>query len=338
MQVLWKLQKHWNKDSLVLYTKSKKERCMIALLTGGAEFIGSHIADKLLEFDHEVILIDNFSLGKEENIAHHKENKKLQLYKTDICSNLDSIFKKHKIDIVFHIAALPRVQFSIKNPVETNNANVNGTLNLLNLCRNYGVKRFVFSSSSSVYGNQEKLPLKESMLTNPLSPYGLQKLIGENYCRLFNIIYGMETISLRYFNVFGPRQDPEGDYACLIPKFIKLMKEEKQPVIYGDGEQTRDFTFVSDVVEANILAATTENKECFGKVFNIGAGKNISVNMVADKISKITESKTKTIHSAPVIEPKHTLADISRVQRYIKWKPKTSFEKGLEITHNYFNK
>ena len=229
---------------------------------------------------------------------------------------------------------MPRVQYSIQHPIETNNVNVNGTINLLKNCKDFKVKRFIYSSSSSVYGNQKILPLSEYMTPNPMSPYALQKFIGEYYCKLFNDLYDLDTISLRYFNVFGPRQNPEGDYACLIPKFIKLISENFRPKINGDGKQTRDFTFVSDVVEANVLAMNLKNY-ILGN-FNIGNGKNISVNEVTQNILKLSNKKTEPIYGPAVIEPRNTLADISKAKEEFGWSPKTSFEEGLRETYQYF--
>lgn len=308
------------------------------LVTGGTGFIGSHVAERLLKEGNKVIVIDDSSLGKKENISHLQENENLILYQRSICDDVDDIFKNNKIDAVFHLAALPRVQFSIQNPRKTHEANVNGTFNLLNTCRKFNVKRFIFSSSSSIYGDQEKLPIEENALPNPISPYALHKLIGEQYCKVFTLIYGMETISLRYFNVYGPRQSPEGGYACLIPKFIKLISENKQPIINGDGEQTRDFTFCSDVANANFLAANTDNKECFGQAFNIGAGRNISVNEVTHSIIKLSNKKITPIHGPSVIEPKNTLADITKAKDLLGWIPNVTFEEGLKQTYEYFKK
>ena len=308
------------------------------LVTGGTGFIGSHVVEKLLKEGNKVIIIDDSSLGKKENIAHIQENENLITYQRSICDDLDDIFKNNKINAVFHLAALPRVQFSIQAPEETHEANVNGTFNLLNTCRKFNVKRFVFSSSSSIYGDQEKLPIKEDALPAPISPYALHKLIGEQYCKVFTMLYGMETISLRYFNVYGPRQSPEGGYACLIPKFIKLIDEGTAPTINGDGTNTRDFTFCTDVANANFLAATTTNKECFGQAFNIGAGKNISVNKVTQYIIKLANKNITTIHGPSVIEPKNTLADIQKAKTMLGWTPKIAFEQGLKQTYEYFKK
>jgi UDP-glucose 4-epimerase len=303
------------------------------VVTGGVGFIGSHLVDKLLELGNKVIIIDDFSSGKEENLSHQKNNLNLKIYNKNICDkDIQNLFEG--VDIVFHVAAIPRVQYSIKYPEETNKANIDGTLNILEACKKNGVKRVVYSASSSAYGDQDKLPLVDTMSPNPMSPYALQKLVGEYYCKLYYLIHGIETISLRYFNVYGPRQDPSGGYACLIPKSINLVLEGKSPVIYGDGEQTRDFSFVKDVVEANILAATTENKEAFGEVFNIGNGNNLSVNFVVKSI--IGDKEIKPIYTDPVVEPRDTLADISKSKAVINWQPKYTFEQGIRETIEWF--
>lgn len=310
---------------------------MTYLVTGGAGFIGSHVVDELLNLGHKVLVIDDFSLGKKENLAQHQDNKNLVVYKKSICSRLTEIFQKNpKIDALFHLAALPRVQFSIEHPIKTHKVNVNGTLNLLESCRQFEIKRFIFSSSCAVYGNQEALPFTEEMSPNPLCPYGLHKLVGEYYCRLFYQLYDLETISLRYFNVFGPRLDPQGDYACVIPKFTRLIRQGKSPTINGDGKQTRDFIFVSDVVRANLLAAQTQNKDCFGQVFNIGSGQNLSINEIAQRIIKLSGQKIQPRYGPPVVEPRHTLADTQKAKKLLGWQPKISFESGLKKTYDYF--
>ncbi|MCL4397622.1 SDR family oxidoreductase [Patescibacteria group bacterium] len=300
---------------------------MNCLVTGGAGFIGSHLVDRLLSDGHEVTVIDNFSTGRPENLA----GKKVEIIKRSICDNLDQIFENEKFEVVFHLAAIPRVQLSINDPVNTHETNINGTFNLLLTCRKFNVKRFVFSSSSSVYGDQDRLPLVETMTPNPSSPYALHKLVGEHYCRLFRELYGLETISLRYFNVYGPRQNPDGGYANLIPKFFRMLKDGNSPVINGTGKQTRDFTYVGDVVEANLLAANTTNPDCFGQTFNVGAGKNYSVNEVAEIIIKLTGSKSKVSYGPKVVEPQNTLADISKSTKLLGWSPKTNFTEGMKI-------
>ncbi len=301
------------------------------LVTGGAGFIGSHLVDRLIADGHSVVVIDDFSLGKEGNIPARPE---LTLYRQSITEDLSNIFRKHRFDAVFHLAALPRVQYSITYPRESHEANANGTLNLLISARDAGVKRFVFSSSSSVYGDQPTLPLNESMHPLPMSPYALQKLIGEHYCRLFAELYGMETVSLRYFNVYGPRQNPDGAYSGQIPKFFDKLLRGETPIINGDGEQTRDNTYVADVVEANILAAKEGN--IWGDYFNIGGGQNYSVNATAIKILALTKSLLTPTHGPAVIEPRNTLADVAKAKSALGWEPKTDFETGLQKTYEYF--
>lgn len=307
-----------------------KKKCIV---TGGAGFIGSHIVDRLVQDGYAVIVIDDFSGGKMENLAHHKENPDVTIAKNSICDKeIHPLFEG--VSIVFHLAAIPRVQYSIQHPVETNEANINGTLNLLEAARKAGVKRFVYSASSSAYGDQDTLPLVTTMKPNPMSPYALQKLVGEYYCGLYHLIHGMETVSLRYFNIYGPRQDPSGGYACLIPKSIMRVLKGEAPEIYGDGEQTRDFTFVKDVVKANLLAATTTNTEAFGKVFNIGNHNNLSVNFVVNCI--VGDTGIEPLRKPPVIEPKNTLADISETKGILGWSPDYLFEQGIQETIAWF--
>ena len=309
-----------------------KIKCMV---TGGAGFIGSHLVDKLLDFEYEVAVIDDFSSGKKENLEHHKNNPNLKIFGKNICDkNIENLFED--VSVIFHVAAIPRVQFSIEFPEKTNEVNIKGTLNVLEAAKKTGVKRFVYSASSSAYGDQEKLPLIETMNPNPMSPYALQKLVGEYYCKLYNLLFSMETICLRYFNVYGPRQDPSGEYACLIPKSINLVLQEKSPEIYGDGKQTRNFTYVKDIVEANILAATTNDKRAFGQIFNVGNNNNLSVNQVVKTI--IGDRNIKPKYKPPVIEPKNTLADITKARSMLKWNHKFNFEKGIEETINWFEK
>lgn len=309
---------------------------MKAIVTGGAGFIGCNLAKQLLHDGWSVNIIDNLSTGNVDNIFNYVSiecvDNKLNYFKKDFCDegDLDFIFNQNIPDVIFHVGALPRVQFSIEYPLKTNKSNVNGTLLLLEKAAKIGVKRFVYSSSSSVYGDQNTLPLEEGMKPNPMSPYALQKLTGEEYCRLYNLIYGMETISLRYFNVYGPRQNADGGYAILIPKFIKLMKDGQTPIINGDGKQSRDFTYVDDVVNVNILAAMTNNKKCFGKTFNIGGGNSKSVNEVVAVLSQFTGFKGNIKHGPPVLEPKHTLADISLAKELLGWEPKSDFYTELE--------
>lgn len=307
------------------------------LVTGGAGFIGSHLTDRLLADGHHVVVLDDFSLGKKENLAHHKGHQSLVIVKKSITSNLTALFEKHNFDAVFHLAALPRVQYSIAHPRESHEANLNGTLNLLLTCKQFGVKRFISSSSSSVYGDQSTMPLVETMYPLPISPYALHKLVGEHYCRLFHMLYGIETISLRYFNVYGPRQNPGGAYAGQIPKFFDKFLKGETPVINGDGEQTRDNTYVDDVVEANVLAAEVQEGNIWGQAYNIGGGHNHSVNATSQLIMSITQTKIVPTHGPSVVEPRNTLADITKAKSVLGWMPKTDFQTGLQKTYEYFS-
>jgi nucleoside-diphosphate-sugar epimerase len=287
------------------------------IVTGGAGFIGSNLVDALIEKGFNVHVIDNLSAGKKENV-----NKEAKLHIADI-RNLDDILPIIKgAEYVFHLAALPRVQFSIENPAQTNDVNVGGTLNVLIASQKAKVKKVIYSASSSAYGDQSKMPLREDMDTNPKSPYGLHKYIGELYCRVWSTVYKLPTVSLRYFNVYGPRQDPNGAYALVIGKFLKQKTEDKPMTITGNGNNTRDFTNVKDVVRANILAMESD-KVGNGEVMNIGAGHNHSINNVAKLIGGEVE------YIDPRIEPADTLADITLAKKLIGWEPEVSLEKGL---------
>lgn len=313
---------------------------MRALVTGAAGFIGSHLCEELVRRGNQVTAVDNLSTGKVNNLDDINCSKFLY-EQGDICdfNTLCTHIMSPEIDAVFHVAALPRVQFSIANPMPTHDANVNGTLNMLMACREFGIKRFIYSSSSSVYGNQDTLPLNEDMRPNPLSPYALHKLIGEEYCRLFHDLYGLETISLRYFNIYGSRQDSSSQYSCLIPKTIYKVLHNESPIIYGDGETTRDFNHVSDVVNANILASTTKNEEVFGKIINIGSGKAYSVNQIVANIKIICDkTNIENIYTPPVVEARHTRADRGLAEKLLSWVPEISITDGLIKTINYFKK
>ncbi|MDB5204730.1 MAG: NAD-dependent epimerase/dehydratase [Candidatus Taylorbacteria bacterium] len=288
------------------------------IVTGGAGFIGSNLVDVLIERGDEVHIIDNLSGGFEENL-----NPKAIFHKADI-RNIEEIKPLFAgIDGVFHFAALPRVQYSIENPIETNEVNINGTQNILIAAQLAGVKRVVYSASSAAYGNQSTMPLIETMLPQPLSPYGMQKYVGEHICRIWSEIYGIETVSLRYFNVYGPRQSSEGAYALVIARFLKQKKEGQKMTITGDGLQTRDFTHVRDVVRANILAMESD-KVGKGEIMNIGGGEQHSVLEIAQMIGGEYE------FIAPRIEPRHTLADTTVAKNLIGWEPKEDFVKGVE--------
>ena len=308
---------------------------MKIVITGGAGFIGSNIAEELSkEKDNEIIIVDDLSTGKMANIRKFDQSTNINFVRGSITdlNLLKGVFKG--VDYVFHQAAIPSVPRSIKDPIASNNANVNGTLNVLVAARDCGVKKVVYASSSSVYGDTPELPKRERMTPNPLSPYAVTKLLGEYYCNVFNNIYGLKTVSLRYFNVYGPRQDPYSDYAAVIPKFINRVSENKPPVIYGDGEQTRDFTFVKDVVSANILAAKSDAEG----VYNIANGNRISINELANMIMALIGNDLTPIHDdSREGDVKHSLADISEAKKNLGYEPGYSLEEGLRGTVEWFN-
>jgi nucleoside-diphosphate-sugar epimerase len=289
------------------------------IVVGGAGFIGSNLTDALVGKGYDVHVIDNLAGGKKENV-----NAKATLHVQDIrkLEDIKPIFKDAYF--VFHLAALPRVQFSIEHPVETNEVNVTGMLNVLVAAKDAGVKRLVYSASSSAYGDQAKMPLTEDMPAHPKSPYGLQKYIGELNARLWYEVYGLPTVSLRYFNVYGPRQNPEGAYALVVGKFLLQKAQGKPMTITGDGTQTRDFTHVSDVVRANILAAESSNVGR-GEVLNIGAGRNFSINDVAKLIGGPVD------YLPARLEPKNTRADNSKARELLGWVPEMTLEKGIAL-------
>ena len=287
------------------------------VVVGGAGFIGSHIVDKLVEQNHEVIIIDNLSTGKMENVNPKASVEYIDISNVNECPNMVEIMSG--ADALFLLAAKARVQPSIENPVEYETNNTIGTLNVLKCASDAGVRRVVYSASSSAYGNTEKLPSVESDPINPMSPYGAQKYYGEFMCKMFSEVYGLETVSLRYFNIYGERQNVGGAYAMVIGIFADQKLRGEVMTINGDGEQRRDFTYVGDVVNANILASQSE-KVGNGEVINIGNGDNRSINDIADMIGG------ERIHREPVIEPKETLADNSLAEKLLGWKPTQNIE------------
>tara|TARA_B110000444_G_C18845788_1_gene601906 strand:- start:1559 stop:2467 length:909 start_codon:yes stop_codon:yes gene_type:complete len=286
------------------------------IVTGGAGFIGSHLVDKLIEQGKEVHIFDDMSMGSKDNI-----NPKAHFHKIDISTMGPRTLAKFMVgvDTVFHVASRTRVQPSIKNPSLYHRVNVTGTLNMLVASVKVGVKRFVYSASSSAYGESDIMPLVESMPTNPMSPYGLSKLMGEEYCKLFTTQYGLETVNLRYFNVYGERQNIDGGYCLVMGIFAKQRLAGEHLTIVGDGEQRRDFTYVGDVVNANIAAATSD-KVGSGEVINVGNGDNRSVNQIAEMIGG------NKIHIQSRVEPKETLADIKKGKELLNWEPSQKIE------------
>ena len=303
------------------------------LVTGGAGFIGSHIVDALVKNGDKVKVIDDFSSGARENLEGLAG--KIELTEGDIRDKAVVGSIMQGVDYVLHQAALRSVPKSLGNPKLYNDVNINGTLNILEAAKEAKVKRVVFASSSSIYGETDKLPEKEDFLPLLISPYALTKLAGEYYCRIFSQIHGLETASLRYFNVFGPRQSLENEYAVVIPKFITCMLKDEEPPIHGDGKQTRDFTYVENVVHANIKAAAAPGIKC--EVFNIACGKAFSVLDIVKYVNKILKKDIK-----PKLGPirpgdvKHTLADIAKARKLIKFEPKIGFEEGLVKAVEYF--
>ncbi|MFH0853297.1 MAG: NAD-dependent epimerase/dehydratase family protein [bacterium] len=294
------------------------------LVTGGAGFIGSHLATALINDGHSVRILDNLSTGKKSNLPADAE-----FFQKDL-RNLEDIKACFEgVEGVFHVAALPRVQLSIENPSETNDVNITGTLNVIQASRKAKVKRIVYSASSSAYGDAITMPLQEDMKPNPKSPYGLQKYVGEEYMRLASLFWDLETVSLRYFNVYGPNMATEGAYVTVISVFNRQKTAGEPMTITGDGTQTRDFTYIDDVVQANILAMTS-TKVGQGETINIGAGDNHTVNEIAKKIG----GPTTNIPSR--IEPHDTLADNSKAQELLGWQPTMSFSEGLQKTISWF--
>jgi len=303
------------------------------LVTGGAGFIGSHIVQALVSQGHYVRVLDNFSSGKISNLKSFKE--RIDLIRGDICSEPICAKASKNIDFVLHQAALRSVPRSLKEPHEYNRVNIDGTLNLLEACVKNKVKRFIFASSSSVYGEVNDYPEKETFTPGPISPYALSKLAAEHYCKLFSLYYGLPTIALRYFNVFGPRQALDDDYAVVIPKFIHCLLNNRQPPIFGNGKQSRDFTFVGNVVQAN-LNAVKANKVKYG-VFNVATGRDTSVLGLVKLLNKILRKDIK-----PLFLPRRagdvfrTLADISQAKSRLGYKPGVDFIDGLKLTVDYW--
>lgn len=305
------------------------------LVTGGAGFIGSNLVETLLRKGHKVRVLDNFSTGKRENLIFDVAYTELEIMDGDICS-FDICQKAVRgVDFVFHHAALPSVQRSVEDPLTTNSVNAEGTLNLLIASKESGVKRFIYASSSSIYGDSPTLPKREDMPPNPKSPYALQKYTGEQYCCLFYHLFGLETVSFRYFNIFGQRQDPQSIYSAVIPRFINALIEGKPPIIYGDGEQSRDFTYIDNVIQANILAM--EKDHLRGEVFNIGCGERISLNKLLEILYDIFGFRIPPMYMEPRKgDVRHSLADIGMARNILNYKPLVKIEEGLKKTVKYF--
>jgi UDP-N-acetylglucosamine/UDP-N-acetyl-alpha-D-glucosaminouronate 4-epimerase len=299
------------------------------LVTGGAGFIGSHIVKRLVNDGGQVRVVDNLSTGQARRLDALRSA--IQFIEGDLAEEAIARRAVEGIDFVLHQAAVPSVQRSVADPVGTNRSNVTATLNLLESCRRAGVRRLVYAASSSAYGDTEVLPKHEDMPSNPLSPYALQKFVGERYCRLYHELFGVETVSLRYFNVFGPGQDPHSEYSAVIPKFIKGLLAKQPITIYGDGEQSRDFTYIDNVVEANLLAL--EAPDAAGKMCNIGCGERITLNRLVTLLEQQLGTKAQVSYTPPNAgDVRNSLADIERAKVLLRYRPEIMIEEGLRRT------
>jgi nucleoside-diphosphate-sugar epimerase len=303
------------------------------VVTGGAGFIGSNTVEELVRRGHSVVVLDDLSSGKEENLAEIRT--KITLIKGSII-DIEVVRKAmHEADYVLHLAARTSVPRSVKDPIETNRINIDGTLNVLVAARDAKVKRVVFAASSSAYGETPTLPKVETMQPQPISPYGVTKFVGELYAQTFGRCYGMENVSLRYFNIFGPKQDPSSPYSGVLAKFCTAFLEETQPVIFGDGEQTRDFTYVENAVHANLLACEAPNVS--GKVFNVGVGGRFSLNQTVSLLGKISGKSLEVKYEPPRDgDIRDSQADVSQARELLGYEPQVSFEEGLRRTFEWY--
>jgi len=302
------------------------------LVTGGAGFIGSNIATRLAERGEQVRILDNFSSGDEANVAALPDE--IEVIEGDIRDYWTVEKAVREIDYVLHQAALPSVPRSVENPLTSNAVNIDGTLNVLEAARNARVKKLVMASSSSVYGESEELPKHEGMVPSPLSPYAVSKLTCEYYLRVYWQLYGFPTVSLRYFNIFGPRQDPDSEYAAVVPRFIIALLNRQPPTVFGDGEQSRDFTYIDNCVQANILAATTD--EMVGDQFNVACGDQFTLNDLLDKLRGIIGVDVEATYDPPRPgDIRHSFAAIDKIRKF-GYEPEVGFEEGLRRTVEFF--
>jgi nucleoside-diphosphate-sugar epimerase len=306
------------------------------LVTGGAGFIGSHLVEHLVTNGADVVVLDDFSTGKRENLSPVLD--RITLIEGSVV-NADACTRAMKgVEYVLHEAAIPSVPRSVAEPEASNAVNVNGTLNMLLAARDAGVRRFVYAASSSAYGDTVELPKREEMAGCPLSPYAAAKLAGESYCRAFHTSYGLETVALRYFNIFGPRQDPASQYAAAVPRFITIALSGQRPTIYGDGGQTRDFTYVRNVVEANLLACSAPADRVAGGVFNVGAGERTSVNELWSMITELVEAEGLLAEHTParVGDVRDSLASLDNAEKLLGYRPIVGLREGLAATVEFF--
>jgi len=303
------------------------------LVTGGAGFIGSHLVEALVNRNKQVRVLDDFSTGKRKNIEHLLDN--IELVEGDIRDPDQCRKVVDGVHVVLHQAAVPSVPKSVADPGGSHSANVNGTFNMLLAARDANVKRFVYAASSSAYGDTEVSPKHEKLTPNPKSPYAVAKLVGEYYCRTFYECFGLSTISLRYFNVFGPRQDPASQYAAAIPAFVTSILQDRPPTVFGDGEQSRDFTYIENVVEANLLAAAAP--ETHGEVINAACGSSVTINAIIARINELLGKNIEPQYTAPRPgDVKHSLADVSLAGEIIGYRPTVLFEEGLKRAIDWY--
>ena len=304
------------------------------LVTGGAGFIGSHLTEALVQRGERVRVADSFITGKRDNLTHIPG---VELVEGDLADFAVAQRAVAGVDYVLHQAAIPSVPRSVKDPITSNRANIDASLNVLVAARDAGVRRVVYAGSSSAYGNQPTLPKVETMGTAPLSPYALQKLVAEQYCQMFTQLYGLETVTIRYFNVFGPRQDPSSPYSGVISLFIKALVDGKQPTIYGDGEHTRDFTYVANVVDGVLKACTASGAS--GEVINVATGGRISLNQLFRALKDLTGAVVEPIYAEPRAgDVKDSQADIGKARRLLGYEPSVTFEQGLAQTVAWYRK
>jgi UDP-glucose 4-epimerase len=306
----------------------------IALVTGGAGFIGSHIASALADSGARVRVIDDLSTGHRENLEEIKGD--IDFIHASIADETALRPALEDVELIFHEAAIPSVPRSVENPLETHVACVDATFALLLAARDNKVRRIVYAASSSAYGDQPTLPKKEDMLPDPLSPYAVAKLVGEYYCQVFTRVYGLETVSLRYFNVFGPRQDPGSQYSGVISRFIDSLIRGQRPVIFGDGEQSRDFTYIDNVVQANLKAAETEKG--IGRVINVGNGRRTTLNALLEEIKSLTGTTEMEVDYLPTRsgDVRDSLADIQRARELLGFEPRVDLRQGLQLTIDWW--
>jgi UDP-glucose 4-epimerase len=305
---------------------------MKVLVTGGGGFIGSHLAEALMHAGCDVRIVDNFSTGRRSNVMALAED--VEIVEGDLQSYERAYNAVRGCEVVLHQAALPSVPRSIQDPLTSNATNVTGLLNVLLAARDLGVRRVVYASSSSVYGANAALPKREDMAVEPISPYAVAKLAGEGYCRSFTRVYGLETVALRYFNVFGPRQDPRSQYAAVVPRFLATVLAGGRPAVYGDGNQSRDFTYVENVVAANLLAMDAQ--QASGRVYNIACGERVTLLELLDELGDLLDVDVDPDHLAPRAgEVRHSHADLTRAREELSYLPTVTLREGLERTLSY---